>query len=119
MKGVLIPAYVEGIRTRKDKTISITIGTQEISPEKAGEIIHMSGKLITAYLSNTDVSKDDQEIIDSLEVDLPGKSPSQRLRSVFYLMWKENNEGFKDQNLHYIHHMDKLIEHFKAKLPQR
>ncbi len=118
MKGVLIPAYVETIKSRKDKTIVLTIGTQELTPEKAGELFGMNGKLITAYLSNTDVSKNDQDVIDSIEADLPGKTPSQRLRSVLYLMWKENKEGFTDQNLHYIHHMEKIIEHYKTKLPK-
>lgn len=118
MKGLLFAAYVETIRSRKDKTISLGIGTQELTPEKAGELFSMQGKLVTAYLSNTEVSKNDQDVIDSIEVDLPGKTPSQRLRSVLYLLWKENNEGFKDQNLHYIHYLDKIIEHYKSKLPK-
>lgn len=116
MKGLLFAAYVEGIRSRKDKTIALTIGTQEMSPDKAGELFGMNGKLVTAYLSNQEVTKTDQEVIDSIELDLPGKSPSQRLRSVLYLMWKDTPEGFKDQNLHYIHHMEKIIEHYKSKL---
>lgn len=118
-KGILIAAYIEGIRSRKDKTVAITVGTQELSPEKAGEIFHMNGKLITAYLSNTEVTKDDQDVVDAIELDLPGKSPSQRLRSVLFLMWREKNEGFTDQNLHYIHHMEKIIEHYKTKLPAK
>lgn len=116
MKGLLFAAYVEGIRSRKDNTIAITIGTQEMPPDKAGELFGMQNKLVTAYLSNQEVTKTDQEVIDAIELDLPGKSPSQRLRSVLYLMWKDSPEGFKDQNLHYIHHMEKIIEHYKTKL---
>lgn len=118
MKGLLFAAYVERIASRKDKTIVLSIGTQEMAPDKAGELFGMNGKLVTAYLSNSDVTKNDQEVIDAIELDLPGKSPSQRLRAVLYLMWKDKPEGFTDQNLHYIHHMEKIIEHYKTKLPK-
>lgn len=115
-KGILIGAYVEGLKTRKDKTIAITIGTQELAPDKAGQLFNLNGKLITAYLSDTEVTKSDQDVIDAVELDLPGKTPSQRLRAVLYVLWKQEPEGFKDQNLHYIHHMEKIIEHYKSKL---
>lgn len=116
MKGILIAATVEGIRSRKDKTVALTVGTQELTPERAGEIFNLNGKLITAYFSSKEIGTEDQEVIDSIEPELPGKSPSQRLRSVLYIMWKQDNQGFTDKNLHYLHHMEKVIEHYKSKL---
>ena len=115
-KGLLIAAYVEGIRSRKDKTIALTLGTQELSPEKAGELFSINGQLITAYLSVKGISQDDQEIIDTIEPDSTGKTPSQRLRNVLYILWEQDNEGFKDKNLHYIHHMEKILSHLKTKI---
>lgn len=116
MKGILLPAYVEGIRSRKDKTMAITIGTNELTPQKAGELFSLNGKLVTVYLSDTGVSKEEQSVIDSMEPDMPGKSPSQRLRSVLYLLFEQDNEGFKDKNMHYQHYLEKIIEHYKTKL---
>lgn len=117
MKGILLPAYVEGIASRKDKTVKIILGTQELDPEKAGELFGINGQLVTTYLNPTGISEEDIEAIDSLEPDLPGKSPSQRLRAVLFLMWKDNPQGFKDQHTHYLHYMDKIIEHYKSLLP--
>lgn len=115
-KGLLIPAYIEGIRSRKDKTISLTLGTQELSPDKAGELFSINGQLVTAYLSVKGISHEDQEIIDSIEPEQTGKTPSQRLRNVLYLLWKQDSEGFKDKNMHYEHHMGKILDHLKAKI---
>lgn len=115
-KGILIPAYVEGIRSRKDKTIALTLGTNELSPEKAGDLFSLNGHLVTAYLSVKEINTDDMEVIDSIEPDLPGKTPSQRLRNVLYILWTQDNEGFKDKNLHYLHHVEKIIEHLKSKI---
>jgi hypothetical protein len=117
MKGILLACQFDGMRTRKDKTVAITLGTQELSPDKAGEIFNLNGQILTAYFTHALPNDEEIEIIDSIEPDMPGKSPSQRLRSIFYLMWKSNNEGFKDKNLHYIHYMEKIIDHYKTKLP--
>lgn len=116
MTGILIPAYVESIASRKDKTMVMRLGTQELDPVKAGEIFNLNGQLIMAYLAPKGIIQEDVEVIDDIEPEQVGKTPSQRLRAVLYLMWKKDPEGFKDKNLHYIHHMEKIIEHFKNKL---
>lgn len=118
MNGILLPAYVEGIASRKDKTVKITLSTQELDPEKAGELFGINGQLVSAYINPAGITEEDIEAIDSLEPDLPGKSPSQRLRAVLYLMWKNSPQGFKDQHTHYQHYMDKIIEFYKDKLPK-
>lgn len=118
MKGILFAANIEGLRSRKDRTVALTLGTQELSPEKAGEIFTLNQKLATVYISIADISNEDIEIIDSIEPDLPGKSPSERMRNVLYLMWKDKPEGFKDQTTHYLHYMDRMIDKLKTQLPK-
>lgn len=119
MKGLLFAATVEGIRSRKDKTVALTLGTQELTPEKAGQLFNTNSHLVTCYLSIKEtVTEDEQELIDSIEVEAPGKTPSQRLRNVLFLLWKSAPEGYKDFNLFYLHNMEKLLNHFKSKLPQ-
>lgn len=117
MKGILIPAYVESIRTRKDRTMVLSVGTQEIDPQKAGELISLNGQLVTVYFSAKGIPDDDVEVIDDIEPEQVGRTPSQRLRAVLYLMWKNNPEGFKDKNLHYLHYMERIIDKLKTKLP--
>lgn len=116
-KGIMFAAQVEGLRSRKDKTVALTLGTQELNPEKAGELFNTNGHLVMCYLSIKEHITDDQkEIIDSIEAPTQGKTPSQRMRNVLYRMWEQNNEGYTDKNLHYLHWMDKIIEQLKSKL---
>lgn len=117
MKGILFAAQVEGLRSRKDKTIALTLGTQELNPEKAGELFNTNGHLVTCYLSIKEhITDSEKDIIDSVEAPTQGKTPSQRMRAVMFRMWEQDNEGYQDKNLHYIHHMDKIIDHLKTKL---
>jgi len=117
MEGITFAAQVEGLRSRKDKTIAIVLGTQEMSPDKAGKLFNTNGHLVTCYLSVKEhVTDTEKEIINSIEAPSPNKTPSQRMRAVLYVMWQQNNEGYTDHNLHYLHWMDKMITQLKTKL---
>lgn len=116
MEGIMFAAQVEGLRSRKDKTISVTLGTQEMNPEKAGKLFNTNGHLVTCYLSIKEhISEEQTAIIDAIEAP-QGKTPSQRMRAVIFKMWEQNNEGYTDKNLHYLHWMDKIIDGLKLKL---
>lgn len=118
MEGILFAAQVEGLRSRKDKTIALVLGTQELNPEKAGKLFNTNGHLVTCYLSIKEhISADQMEIIDAVEAPTQGKTPSQRMRNVLYILWQNANEGYTDFNLFYLHKMDVMIEHLKKKLP--
>lgn len=41
------------------------------------------------------------------------ESPSKKLRSVFYILWEQDNEGLKDFELYYESKLNKLINHYK------
>ena|SRR5687767_12878409 len=116
-KGITFAAVVESIRSRKDKTVSLTLGTQELNPEKAGQLFSTNSHLVTCYLSVKElITEEQKEIIDGIEAPTQGKTPSQRMRAVLYIMWQQNNEGYTDPNLHYLHWMDKIITQLKSKL---
>jgi len=79
-KGILFAAQVDGIRSRKDRTVGLTLSTQELTPEKAGELFGTNGHLVTCYLSVKEhITDTEKEIIDGVEAPTQGKTPSQRL----------------------------------------
>lgn len=41
------------------------------------------------------------------------ESPSKKLRNVFYILWEQDSEGFKDFDAYYDSKMYKLINHYK------
>lgn len=44
------------------------------------------------------------------------KSPSQRLKSVYYKLWEQDDEGFELFEQYYENKVEKLINHFKKML---
>lgn len=116
MKGLLLSTYVENISTRKDKSVKITLGTQELSPEKAGELFNLMNQLAATYISSKGVSEDEMNQVDEVNPDIACKSQSQRIRNVLFLLWKQSSEGFNDFDSFYKNKTEKFIEHLKGKL---
>lgn len=117
MNGILFAGQIENITTRKDQTVKITIGTQELSPGKAGEIFQTMNKLVAVYLSQKEsIPQKEIDQVDQLDPDLPGKTQSQRLRAVLYKLFEKHNEGYKDFEMFYRHHTEIIIEHLKKKI---
>ena len=46
-----LAVIVEGVRTRKDRTLAVTLGTQEVSPNQAGQLVEMTGNLCAVYIT--------------------------------------------------------------------
>jgi len=116
---IIIPAQLDSLRTLADKTLKVTFETQELNPQDLlglMENLHHFGYLA---FKNEPFKSDEKEILSEIKSDFEfkGKSSSQRLRSVLYVMFQNDNEGFDSSVKHYEHHMEKIIEHFKSKLP--
>lgn len=60
----------------------------------------------------------DEKDVDMLEArkELVHKSPSQRLRSVIFLLWKQA-DGELPFEVYYSTKMEQIIDHLKSKLP--
>lgn len=117
-KQILFPAIVESVASRKDKTLSIKIGSNELSPDKAAMIMSMNQEAIYVYLKANEIQDNETDMVDGLEAELYDnkKSQSKRLRAVLFLNWKQENKGFKDFKDYYKNETEKIIEHFKGKL---
>lgn len=118
--GILIEAQVEGLSTRKDKTIKITIGTQELDSSKAAELIGLNNALAFVYISAQRIEKDMMDMIDDTKVDMLEtiKSPAKRLKAVFYLLFHKDHEGYTDFEMYYAAKMEKVIGHYKTKIDE-
>ena len=113
MNGLLIPATIEGVSTRKDRTIRIIIGTQELTPEQAAGLMGFQNTLIAAYFAPK-IDRDEMKLIDDLDPELAGKSQSERIRNVLYLLFKQDDEGFKEFNDYYHNKTEKYLTKLKS-----
>jgi hypothetical protein len=117
---ILIPGQVEGISTRKDKTIKITIGTQELTPSAAAELLRLSQSYCYFGIKEEPFRKEETELIDSLKTNIDSlKTPSQRLRAVLYRIYETDNEGYQDFLTYYNAKLEKLIASLKEVLNEK
>lgn len=116
LEGTLIPVIIGGIRSLKDGSVSMTLETQELSSGKAGELFSLRNKIAYCYISARQVETSEMKMVDSLEPELKGKTPSQRLRAVMYLNWKQDNEGYPDSESYYRSKLENIIETYKSNL---
>ena len=115
---ILIPAQLESVGTRKDKTLKLTFGTNELSPQQAAELFGTANQL--GYLAFKDESfrREELDAVESLKSELEDtlKKPSQRLRNTMFRVYEVDSEGFTTFAKYYDSKMEQLITHFKNKL---
>jgi hypothetical protein len=115
---IVIPSTIESISTRADGSIKIVIGTQELSPEKVGILFMHKNKLGYVAIKEANFQPDEIDALTDIDEDLKnlGKTASQRMRNVLFILFKQSNEGHEQFNDYYNHKMNTLIEHFKSKI---
>ncbi len=116
LEGTLIPVIVGGISSLKDGSVSVKLETQELSPSKAAELFALRNKIAYVYFSERQISLPERKIVDSLEPEMQGKTPSLRLRNVLYVAWQQDPEGYPDADSHYRAKMELIISTYKANL---
>lgn len=116
MNGIILSTYIENITTRKDRSVKITLGTQELSPAKAGELFNLMNSLAITYISQKEINQREIDQVDKLDPEFEGKTSSQRIRNVLFILWKQDSEGFKDFDNYYKNKTEKYIDHLKSKI---
>jgi hypothetical protein len=114
-----LSAQLEGISSRVDKSWKLTFGTQELSPIEIGSLGQIQNAVCFLAINPETFTSEELRRIEDTKVEMAdeGKSPSQRLRGVLFVAWKNDPEGYEVFNDYYIHKMEKVINHFKSKLP--
>lgn len=117
IEGLLLAAQVENVSTRRDGTLKLTLGCQELSQARAGELIAMQNKVCAVYISQKEtVSQKVIDMVDETSVDMPGKTKSQRVRAVLYRIWELQKEGHKTFESYYSAKMEEHINNLKGVL---
>lgn len=119
MNGILLGAYVENISTRKDRSIKLVLGTQELSNGNAAELFGLQNKIVACYISSKEtIDQKEMDQVDKIDVEFNNKSQSQRIRNTLYRVWEKNAEGHKDFDTFYKAKTELYIEHLKSKIDQ-
>tara|TARA_R100001244_G_scaffold124761_1_gene94645 strand:+ start:134 stop:502 length:369 start_codon:yes stop_codon:yes gene_type:complete len=121
MNNLIIPAILTKYNPRKDKSVTISFETQELSTSQVMELHELMGKYGGLMFKPEDqLTKAEIKEIDELDFEMGGKSKSKRLMDVMYLLHKQEQEKLaphlKDFKDYYAVKMEEMIIHFKNKL---
>ncbi len=112
---ITLPAILNPISRRKDKSVKISLETRELNAEETLTLMSLEGAEMWLCLApNTE-----QIEIPEEQAELDEKSPSERLKGVLFVLYKQMIakgqyvgvfENFRRE------HMEKIIEFVKKKL---
>ncbi len=115
---LMFAAQLDGYQRRKDRTVGLRFVTQELTTNDVAQIDSQLDRFGIMYFRGEEtMNKDEVEELDNIELDLydDRKTQSQRLRNVLYRVWQTQGDGeFKD---FYKVETEKIINHYKTKLP--
>jgi len=113
MKSVKFTGQVTSIRGKIDKSVGLNIATPELRPDEKSMFFELQGV-------NSEISiKPLEEKVEpyKIEKEVESKTPSQRLRAVLFIWWKQMGEKGEFGDF-YKKHMELFIEHVKNKLEE-
>tara|TARA_R100000951_G_scaffold92658_1_gene81105 strand:+ start:53 stop:415 length:363 start_codon:yes stop_codon:yes gene_type:complete len=117
---IILKAQVEGIQSRKDKTVKLTLSTQELPPKEAGVIFSLQNELVGVGISRNELTDSDVELLRETKYgvdNIPNqKSQAKRIRDVLYILWKQNPEGFESSEAHYQNKTESIFQHLKNQI---
>lgn len=121
MTKLVLPVSVETIATRHDGSVKIVMGTYELNTQSAVKLFDLRKSEALMYLSSDNISQEELDALDGFKLDsekTDGKTPSQRLRAVLYVYWKQHKQKDIEFDIFYLKYMNRLIENIKDKLDE-
>jgi hypothetical protein len=102
---------------KADKSVSIQFVTDtEQTPEELMEMDRMiSTRGILYYSDRGELTQAEIDELDNVDIELEGKTQSQRMRSVMYIYWQQLGESGEFKEF-YKKYTEKIIQNIKDKL---
>lgn len=115
--NILRTVVLDRINRKKDKSVSITfITSTEQTSEQFMELDKQLDQRGVLYFKPKGLlTTAEADELDNVDIELEGKSQSQRLRNVLFVYWQQSNSSIDFKQL-YKSETERIIEHYKGKL---
>ncbi len=117
-KTVIFEGGVNKVSTLSDGSLSINIHTQELPDDTMMRIFNLRKKPGMVMISSEGISEEDIKLVEEYTSEFEvgkGKTPSQRLRSVLYVVWEQGDQKY-DFPIWYETQMERIINKYKVTL---
>lgn len=108
-------AQIDKITAKNDRTLSVTIGTQEMNSLDSSNLFGLFEKQIWVAFAETAITKEDLNIPE-IQVEKGRKTPSQRLRDRMFVYYKETRKDGKGFDQWYETTLDEYGQKYLSKL---
>ena len=116
---ILLTGILSSPQGLKDGTYKITLNFNEVSPDTLTKVLMMNNKFAYIAMKEEPFLNEEAKALESLKSDeVVGKTPSQRIRNVLYILWTKDNEGFQDFDSYYRFKAEKYISWLKNKIDE-
>tara|TARA_R100000329_G_scaffold10892_1_gene12113 strand:- start:1030 stop:1395 length:366 start_codon:yes stop_codon:yes gene_type:complete len=115
-KSVIFEGGVAKVSTLADGSLSINIHTQELQDEVMMKLFNLRKKPGMVLISSDSIGQKEVDLVEEYTSDFDigkGKTPSQRLRSVLYVVWEQGDQKY-DFPIWYESQMDRIINKYKS-----
>src|ERR1700733_5425901 len=86
MIKIQFSALLDGVSAKKDRTLSVKLGTQELTADEASFLLDCMGKQLWIAIAETPLeSLEIPEVLPEMQGE---KTPAQRLRGILYRIWE-------------------------------
>ena len=115
--NILRTVVLDRINRKKDKSVSITFITDnEQTSEQFMELDKQLDQRGVLYFKPKGLlTTAEADELDNVDIELEGKTQSQRLRNVLFVYWQQSNSNLEFKQF-YKSETEKIIEHYKGKL---
>ena len=112
---IVIEGVVEGLRTRNDGSIAVTLASQEMDSSQGANLLQLRNKFVKVLLSDSNITPIEEKLVDETSISggKKAKSPSQRLRAVMFRVHEAYNIK-QDFDAWYAGEIERMIEEYKT-----
>lgn len=112
MKAIHSEGVITSIRSRKDGSLGFSGETPELTTEEKVAFMSLHGVNVHMLFEPSEGSSG----ILKVESKMDGKTPSQRLRAVIHVLWRQTGEPYGDFEIFYRNKMENFINEIKGGL---
>lgn len=113
MKALRTDAQLTSATTRADGSLGLRFATPEMTSVEKAAVFELQNKNVVLFIQPTDEPDEIVEVKGQFEE----KSPSQRLRAVLFLLWRQGDASeVCDFSQFYRNRIEAVIEQVKSKL---
>lgn len=113
MKAIdLKHAVIEGIRSRKDHSLSFTVSTPELTADQAAAFLQLHGTNVRMMVQPLEVEAD---ALVEVKTELEAKTQAQRIRACIFVAWKQGGKQGTFE-AYYQKQTERIIDWLKTKL---